>query len=158
VPINTVCSSDLNLNALHEAVDGGHLSVVRTLLEPGIEADTFTWTGRPALHIAIDGRNDFITIALIEAGAALDARSRTGHTTIQIVAIVGNAQIVESLIEHGADVNAKLPDNKSAIEMAAAGRQHPKRKRVYHKIVSILIMSGADLVSETEEQAEVLHA
>jgi len=147
----------LNRNALHEAVDGGHLSVVRTL-EPGIEADTFTWTGRPALHIAIDGRNDFITIALIEAGTALDARSRTGHTTIQIVAMLGNAKIVESLIEYGAGINAKLPDNKNAIERAAAGRQHPKRKRVYHMIVSILIMSGADLVSETEGQDEVLPA
>jgi ankyrin len=158
VHMNTVCSSDSNRNALHEAVDGRHLNVVRTLVERGIEPDAFKWTGRPALHIAIDGRNGPIAIALIEAGAAVDARSRTRHTTLQIVAIFGNAGIVGSLLEHGADVNAKSPDNKSAIQMAVAGRQHPKRKRDYCEIISILIISGADLVSETEEQAEVLHA
>ena len=66
---------------LHHAVDKGHKSMVRLLLEHCVKTEARTLYGNTALHLA-SGRDAALVETLIEFGADLEARNLQGMTAL----------------------------------------------------------------------------
>jgi ankyrin repeat protein len=113
------------LTALHYAVRGGKLPLIKLLLERGAQADALGEDGlTPLLHLAkTRSKADPIPVMelLAASGAALDARDETQGTLLMHFARRGNAKAVQWLLAHGADRNAR---NKSGKTAAQIGRAH----------------------------------
>jgi ankyrin repeat protein len=93
--------------ALLDAVRGGDLRTVRSLLGAGADPNTASGDGLTALHLA--GQNGATDIAqvLIAAGANLHATTRIGgYTPLHLASRGGHAEVVRLLLERGSDPTA----------------------------------------------------
>ena len=92
------------------AATGGHLEVVRTLLEVGADKDKATTdTGAtPLFTAAVIGHLEVVR-TLLEAGADKDkASTDTGATPLFMAAENGHLEVVRTLLEAGADNDRRL--------------------------------------------------
>jgi uncharacterized protein len=90
--------------ALLDAVRGGDLATVRSLLGAGADPNAASGDGLTPLHIA--GQNGSVEIAglLIDAGANLGATTRLGgYTPLHLASRSGQAAVVRLLLEMGSD-------------------------------------------------------
>lgn len=114
------------LTALHYAVRGGQLPLIRLLLERGARADALGADGlTPLLHLAkTRSKADPIPVMelLAARGADVNARDETQGTLLMHFARRGHADAVRWLLAHGADRNARNKSGKTAAEIA---RAHP---------------------------------
>ena len=67
---------------LHAASASGQISVVKLLLELGVEVDAVNAHGNTPLHIACLNGQDVVVGELISAGAVLDALNHQGQVKI----------------------------------------------------------------------------
>lgn len=151
-PVDTAwssCRSDKN--SLHEAVERGHLDVVRTLLERGINLEAQTETGKTALYIAIEDHNEAIVEALIEGGAHIESTASDGYTALQLAAVEGDPGLVQILVDAGANVNAKGANHMTAIQLACSVDPTVSIHGNWNEVISILIEAGADLGGQSVE-------
>jgi ankyrin repeat protein len=151
-PVDTAwssCRSDKT--SLHEAVEGRHLDVVRTLLERGIDVEAQTETGETALSIAIEDHNEAIVEALIEGGAHIESTASNGYTALHLAAVEGNPGLVQILVDAGANVNAKGADDLTAIQLACSVDPTVSIHGNWNEVISILIEAGADLGGQSVE-------
>jgi ankyrin repeat protein len=113
------------LTALHYAVRGGKLPLIKLLLERGAPADAPDEDGlTPLLHLSrTRSRADPVPVLelLAASGANVDARDETQGTLLMFFARRGNAGAVRWLLAHGADRNARNRSGKTAAEI---GRAH----------------------------------
>ena len=113
------------LTALHYAVRGGKLPLIKLLLERGAQVDALDDEGlTPLLHLSkTRSKADPIPVMelLAASGADLDARDDTQGTLLIYFARRGNAEAVRWLLAHGADASAR---NKSGKTAAQVGRAH----------------------------------
>jgi ankyrin repeat protein/truncated hemoglobin YjbI len=113
------------LTALHYAVRGGKLPLIKLLLERGAQADALGADGlTPLLHLSkTRSKADPIPVMelLAARGANVDARDETQGTLLMYFARRGNAEAVQWLLAHGADRNARNKSGKTAAEI---GRAH----------------------------------
>lgn len=113
------------LTALHYAVRGGKLPLIRLLLERGAQVDVLDESGlTPLLHLAKtrSKANPIPVLELLVAnGANVDARNETQSTLLMHFARQGKAEPVQWLLAHGADRNARNKSGKTAAEI---GRAH----------------------------------
>jgi hypothetical protein len=113
------------LTALHYAVRGGKLPLIRLLLERGAPADALDEDGlTPLLHLSkTRSRADPVPVMelLVASGANTDARDETQGTLLMHFARRGHAGAVRWLLAHGADRNARNRSGKTAAEI---GRAH----------------------------------
>ena len=113
------------LTALHYAVRGGKLPLIKLLLERGAQADALDENGlTPLLHLSkTRSKADPIPVMelLAASGANLDARDETQGTLLMYFARQGKAEPVQWLLAHGADRNARNKSGKTAAEI---GRRH----------------------------------
>ncbi len=113
------------LTALHYAVRGAKLPLIKLLLERGADANALDLDGlTPLLHLArTRSTADPIPVmeVLAASGASLDARDETGGTLLMHFARRGNMEAVRWLLAHGADRNARNKNGKMA---AQVGRAH----------------------------------
>jgi len=111
--------------ALHYAVRGGKLPLIRLLLERGAPADALDEDGlTPLLHLSkTRSRADPVPVMelLVASGANIDARDETQGTLLMHFARRGHAGAVRWLLAHGADRNARDKRGKTAAEL---GRAH----------------------------------
>jgi ankyrin repeat protein len=114
------------LTALHYAVRGGDLAVIRCLLEHGADVGAHDPDGlTPLLHLTkTRAAPDHVAVLelLAEYGADLDARNGTGETLLFFYARQGNAPAVRWLLAHGADPH--VVSDRGAQAGTLAGR-HP---------------------------------
>jgi ankyrin repeat protein/truncated hemoglobin YjbI len=113
-----------NLTALHYAVRGGKLPLIKLLLERGAKPDALDGDGlTPLLHLA-KTRSKLDPVPVMELlgahGANLDARDETQGTLLMHYARQGKAEPVRWLLAHGADRNARNKAGKTAAEIARA--------------------------------------
>jgi ankyrin repeat protein/truncated hemoglobin YjbI len=113
------------LTALHYAVRGGKLPLIRLLLERGAEVDAPDENGlTPLLHLS-KTRSQADPVPVMEllaaCGAELDARDETQSTLLMYFARQGKAAPVQWLLAHGADRTARNKSGKTAAEI---GRAH----------------------------------
>jgi ankyrin repeat protein/truncated hemoglobin YjbI len=113
------------MTALHYAVRGGKLPLIRFLLDRGARVDALDADGlTPLLHLSkTRSKADPIPVMelLIASGADVDARDETQGTLLMHFARQGKAEPVRWLLAHGADRNAR---NKSGKTAAEVGRRH----------------------------------
>jgi ankyrin repeat protein len=113
------------LTALHYAVRGGKLPLIKLLLESGAQANALDEKGlTPLLHLAKtrSTADPVPVMELLVAGAAdVDARDETQGTLLMHFARRGNAGAAQWLLAHGADRNARDKRGKTAAEL---GRAH----------------------------------
>jgi ankyrin repeat protein len=113
------------LTALHYAVRGGTLPLIRLLLERGAPADALDADGlTPLLHLSkTRSKADPIPVMelLAASGADVDARDETQGTLLMYFARRSHAGAVRWLLAHGADRHARNRSGKTAAEV---GRAH----------------------------------
>jgi ankyrin repeat protein/truncated hemoglobin YjbI len=111
--------------ALHYAVRGGKLPLIKLLLERGAKADALDKAGlTPLLHLSkTRSKADPIPVMelLAASGADVDARDETQGTLLLHFARRGKAEPAQWLLAHGADRNARNKNGKTAAEI---GRAH----------------------------------
>jgi ankyrin repeat protein len=113
------------LTALHYAVRGGKLPLIKLLVERGAHVDALDDDGlTPLLQLAkTRSKADPIPVMelLAASGANLNARDGTQGTLLMYFARQGKAEPVKWLLDHGADQTAR---NKSGKTAADFGRKH----------------------------------
>jgi ankyrin repeat protein/truncated hemoglobin YjbI len=119
------------MTALHYAVRGGKLPLVRLLLERGAGVDALDGDGlTPLVHLS-KTRSKAGPIPVMELlaahGANLDARDAMGGTLLMHFARRGNAEPVTWLLAHGADRTIRNKAGKTAAQLA---RSHARVVRL----------------------------
>lgn len=128
-------------NPLYEAVLGGDLSLVRSLIAKGARV---TWEPSPfdesPLHAAAQLGHANILRLLIETGGRsyLNAFAGIGHTPLIEAVRSRQVDAVKVLLEAGADVDA---NDESEIGDTAI---HHAVAKGYEEIVELLLAAGAD--------------
>ena len=125
------------LTALHYAVRGGKLPLIKLLLERGASANALDEDGlTPLLHLSkTRSKADPIPVMelLAASGANVDERDETQGTLLMYFARRGKAEPVQWLLAHGADRNARNQSKKTAAEI---GRRAPGDRVVAHEMMS----------------------
>ena len=120
------------LTALHYAVRGGKLPLIKLLLDRGAQANVLDEDGlTPLLHLSkTRSKADPIPVMelLTAGGANVDARDESQSTLLMYFARQGKAEPVRWLLAHGADRNARNKSGKTAAEL---GRTHAVIVRVH---------------------------
>jgi ankyrin repeat protein/truncated hemoglobin YjbI len=113
------------LTALHYAVRGGKLPLIKLLLERGAQVDALDADGlTPLVHLSrTRSKADPIPVMelLTASGADLDARDENQGTLLMHFARQGKAEPVRWLLAHGADPGVRNKGGKTA---AVLGRRH----------------------------------
>ncbi|HEV7998445.1 MAG TPA: ankyrin repeat domain-containing protein [Planctomycetaceae bacterium] len=122
------------LTALHYAVRGGKLPLIKLLLDRGAAVDALDEDGlTPLLHLAkTRSKADPIPVMelLVDSGADINALNETQGTLLMHFARHGKAEPVQWLLAHGADRNARNKNGKTAVQI---GRAHPGIVRLLGK-------------------------
>jgi len=122
------------LTALHYAVRGGKIPLIKLLLERGADVNAPDTSGLMPLVQLSKTRSKADPIPVLEllaaGGASLDARDENQGTLLMHYARQGKADPVKWLLAHGADRNARNRSGKTAAEI---GRRHPGIVRVLTK-------------------------
>lgn len=126
-------------NALVEAVRGGNVQVVKTLLASGANVNGTGCDYVPALKQAIFGKNVEIVKALVDAGADVNKKNRDGVTgkycsAMELAYEIGDKEIIKILQGAGGKLDIK---NTSALLEASANGQV--------EIAKELIAAGVDV-------------
>jgi len=108
---------------LHSAAVGGHVDVVRLLVDAGAELDAADDRGRTPLIRAAEYGHATVVELLVGFGARLDWVDAFGWTALYQSTLCGQRDMVEDLLRLGADVNGA--GGESPV-LAAAGGPTPR--------------------------------
>lgn len=84
----------------------GIISLIRFLLQKGVDPGSMGEDGNPALQTAAAHGHTEIGILLVENGAHVDAQGVSG-TALYAAVKIGSAEMIKLLLSYGADPNAK---------------------------------------------------
>lgn len=134
---------------LMAAVIGGHLHVVRVLLQAGAMANPPIWHETPPLIVAARKGHTAIVHELLAAGAEVER----GFDCTPLGEAVrnGHTEIVRVLIAAGADVNQPVDEDEGTALMDAAYFGHLE-------IVKLLVKAGADVNAWGQGDTPLLRA
>lgn len=116
----TIDQDDLS-NALTHAAQYGHLIVTQTLLEDGVDVNSFAKDSYPPLHAAANWGTAAVVLLLLEAGADVNL-DHDGDKPLHFAAQNGSgnpADAVDLLLDRGSDVDALNRQNETAILILA---------------------------------------
>jgi ankyrin repeat protein len=119
---------DIGYTPLHYATQGGHLQIVRLLIEKGADVNAAA-RGESALDIAIFRSRPDLVAVLLQSGA------RAGENQLAAAIASAPAEIVKAIVDRGVDVNAGAFRGRALI--MAATRGDPE-------IVRVLLRAGVD--------------
>lgn len=143
--------SGMTLLAL--AAQGGHISTVETLIQAGVDVNSFGsgMLAQTALYTAIDSQSIPITQMLLAAGADVNFcapergnafdnyRGQYSSNALQLAALTGNEPLVDLLLEAGARVNTVGGYHGTALQAACFSGKN------CGVIVSKLLNAGANV-------------
>jgi len=124
-------------NGLHKGAIGGHVEVVKLLLEGGLDVEGVSHDGgrgRRALHYAAWYGRGPVAEALLTAKADCEAVDGTGMKAIHLAARNGHASVVQHLLHAGA--SGLLPNDEGQSAMFLA-RKHKKEN-----VAMVLLEAG----------------
>ena len=125
------------ISDLLKAAGGDDISLVKDLLDKGLDVNGKNNNGWSALMIAASQGNMEMLKLLIEKGAAVDEKNTQGQTPLIFAAHWGHADVVRLLIEQGVNVNLQMGDGWTAL-IDSISMDHTE-------VAKILIKSGADM-------------
>lgn len=159
---------DIGETPLHRAALGGHLDIVRLLVDSGADVNaTNTEHGSTPLHDAASKGHTQVVDVLLASGAAVDVKTRRGFTPLHLASKGSHIDAAQRLIAAGADVNAEDEDGSTPLDwavsrhyesvMADALRQHRAvhGARYLADAYQVLIRKAAD---KTEPKLERIGA
>lgn len=166
-------NSSLNVygeTPLSLAVQGGHIEIVRLLLQAGADSNVQNIEGRTAIFWAVLGRYTEIVALLLDTGANSNLQDKNGDTAIFLAVLQGDIKTVLLLIKNGANIEIKNIHGLTPLHVASMkGHDNivvallnnsanknaqdnnnltPLYTSVHHqryKIVKLLIQAGADV-------------
>jgi uncharacterized protein len=126
------------VSALDLAVDGGHETVVRLLLDAGAppSARDSALYDTPLMRAARCGHTGIIRL-LVERGADLDEGDFAGNSPLMLAALFGHREAVEALLELGAELERETSDGYTAVLHSIHGANP--------EIVRFLVERGAEI-------------
>jgi TPR repeat protein len=133
--------------AAASAIDGGHCSVVRWMLDENIvviekETRLTTW-----LYTAGQNGHENLATLLLDRGAAVDL-ARFGATPLCIAAEMGHVAMVKLLLDRGATVNLANANGVTSLFMAA--------QNGHNRLAELLLDRGAAVDQEMNNGATPL--
>ena len=120
------------------ACDGGHIDLVKMLLEQGVLATYKNYEGMSGLSLAAGkGHNDIVEM-LVEAGADPSSEDKGDKSPLMLAAIGGHQHTVNILLDSGAAIDSLCHHESATALMFAAYHGH-------ENIVNILLDRGANI-------------
>jgi len=127
-----------------EAAKNGHIDIVKTLIEKGLDINTKDDYGYTSLsYAALKGHAEVVDL-LIEYGADINARNHWGGTALVQAVFFGYVDIAKNLIDNGANMNVKIHGDLLVIYAAKNG---------YDDLVDHLINNGANYRSTKSQNS-----
>jgi len=122
--------------ALYIAAQKGHLEVVKTLLDGGVNYNQAMINGETPLCIAAKKGHLEVVEALLEYGAKPNKPMTNGVTPLYIAAEKGHLEVVKTLLDSGADYNKPMTNGATPLYIAA--------EKGHLEVVKTLLDSRAD--------------
>ncbi len=117
-------------------VDVAHrITLVKELLNMGVDVNVQGYHGLTALMAAVGSDNVVITKELLHAGADVNAQGPMG-TVLMLAIMLGNVALVKELLQAGADVNVQVPMGTALMFAASKGSV---------AMVTLLLQAGANV-------------
>lgn len=132
-----------------EAAMEGDVSIMKILLEKGVDTQTRGGKKNTALHVAARNRNEEAVILLLIKGADVHATNEAGETALHHAAAGGSQRILHLLLDKGADLELRSSTQSTALMFAAEGG--------YLSLVRLLLNRGADVKSVDFYDDTALH-
>lgn len=105
--------NEIDQNALHLAVNLGYISLIKVLIEFGIDVNETDAFGSSPLHLAVQRNNQAIVQELLDNAKSININEcdDNGHTPLNLCVLNNNLEIAKLLINHGGNVLKKNPTN-----------------------------------------------
>lgn len=132
------------------AAAAGALATVQRLLELGFAVDTQDDQGASALLRACGAGHREVAACLLQAGANPALPAHSGVTPLAAAVAARREPLVALLCEHGVAADQRLPNNATALMVAAA--------MGYPDIAGQLLDAGADVNAVDTDGRSALHA
>lgn len=133
---------------LHYAAEGGHLRMIKLLIEQGAKIDSRGDSGVMPLHVAaLRGHTHVMKYLLCEEG--INVRCNRGRTALHFAAERGQSDAVKYLVDIGGDINIRDNDGRTVLHFAAEWGQTD--------IVRYLVDIGGDIRSSDNDGHTILH-
>ena len=114
--------------ALAQAIRGGHLAVVRLLINEDADLNVRTNAGNSILMIAVLAKNPAIVELLLTHAIDINVQDNVGDTALMLAAGSGQNEVLEMLINAGADLQLRNKEELNAFQIANnSGHQETAR-------------------------------
>lgn len=128
---------------IHVFAVRGRTSVVKFLLEKGVDVDARDQKGRtPLICSVINGHAETVKL-LLDSGANIESTFE-GNTVLMEAVMQNHEEIVIVLISHGADKEARNKAGHTALHIAAASS--------YVRVVRSLLDAGANIDAKDKKE------
>ncbi|WEW59218.1 hypothetical protein PRK78_004687 [Emydomyces testavorans] len=127
-------------NALSWAIVGGHIEVVKVLLDQSADLDVQHDGRHKALYLAAEEGHDKIVQVLLDNGVDVNAQDHLKSTALDFAVAAGHETAVRALLRNGAAVNLKDIYDNSALHWAV----------LYETIMRLLLEHGADAQAQND--------
>ena len=134
---------------LQWAARGGHLEVVRCLVEKGADVRAVDARSETALHEAAAADRGDVVDFLVEHGAPIDQADYRKHTSLHLAAMAGATEAVKALVGHGAALEVRDEQGRTPLVVGARERGGPE-------VARLLLAAGADVRARDDDGNDAL--
>jgi hypothetical protein len=134
--LNVTFGQQSRTQNLHQAVVGGDIEQVKSLLSKGADINEKNRLGGTPLHTALLNKKEAIAELLISKGADLNVRDNHGRTPLFLAIETDQRKIAELLLTKNVDVNAVARMGQNALTLA--------RSKGDTELVALLQKHGAE--------------
>ena len=120
-------------SALAQAVTGGHLKIVRMLIEAGADPRGQTGEGNSMLMLAVLSKKADLVEYMLRHEPDINRRNDIGDTALMIAAGDGQLRIVEKLMDAGADLRMRNNEEMNAVQIAKNAGHEQTAKTIYDR-------------------------
>lgn len=136
-------------NDLERAIEEGHLTRVKELLENGADVSKSSSDSSTPLHQALLLENEPIAQVLLEYDANVTAVTSNGWQPLHCAASKGMTTMVRQCLDHKSDIAARTLDGETAL--------HKSCRSGNVETVKVLLDSGADIEAQDNSSWRPLH-